>query len=111
MPGKPEKIDDAESQRLAKLRNEGPIKLDACLNQQIKEMPIIDQVATLSNTGRLMLYYEAVGKARLEGYSWKVISDAATGKKEYKDGQDLHRNYKSFCKNNGLEPVKIRKSK
>lgn len=101
-------MDSKETARLAKLRAEGPNKLQQCLQTQIRDLPILDQVASLADTGQLLVFYESVGQARLEGHSWKAISNAATGKHAYEDGQDLHRKYKSFCKNNGIKPVKMR---
>lgn len=111
MPIKAEEIDHKESKRLAKLRQDGPKKLEQCLQSQINDMPILDQVATLADTGQLSLFYEAVGQARTEDYSWRTITDAATGKSDYDSSRNFSLNYKSFCKNNGIEPVKIRGNK
>ena len=111
MPFPAEEIDKKESERLAKLRDKGTKELDECIQSKIQDSPIIDQVALLANTGRLHLFYETVGKARLEGHSWRAISSAANGGIEYKDGQRMNFVYRSFCKNNGIEPVKIRGNK
>lgn len=108
MPFKAEEIDPQEANRLAELREKGTKELDDCIQSRIKDLPVLDQVAMLSNTGRLHLFYDTVGRARLEGHSWRSVTTAAKGKSEYKDGQDFHRVYLSFCKNNGIEPVKIR---
>lgn len=104
-----ETIDPGEQKRLEKLRLEGEKNLDQWLERQIKQRPTLDQIALLSNTGRLQLYYEAIGKARLEGHSWLRISAAARGGETYKDGMEMHSRYRSFCRNNGIDPVKLRK--
>ena len=110
MPFKAEQIDDKESQRFAKLRDKGSKDLDACISTKVKDSPILDQVALLADTGRLHLFYEAVGKARLEGHTWLSIANAANGGSQYDSGKQLSLNYRSFCKNNNIEAVKIRGS-
>ncbi len=110
MPRSTEKISKDEDLRLAKLREEGPKKLDACLQDQIKNMPVLDRIATLAETGRLRFFYETVSEARLEGHSWLRIANAAKGVDTTRDSQDFYRVYLSYCKNNNVEPVKIRKN-
>lgn len=93
------------------LREAGPKEFDHCVKDKIKDLPTLKQLAKLANTGRLALLYETVGRARLEGHSWIAISAATTGLTTVRDGQAASQNYNSFCKNNNIEPVKIRGNK
>jgi len=110
MAANAEIIKEKEKDRLANLRHDGAKNLKKCLQNGIKDKPVIDRIALLADTGQLDLFYEAIGQARLEGYSWKMISTAATGESMYGHGHSIQLNYKSYCMNNNIEPVKVRKS-
>lgn len=101
-----EHINASQSKRFAKLRSEGNEKLDNCIKSQIKDLSTLERIASLSETGRLNAFYGAIGQARTEGHSWRLIAEAATGKSSVKDGQAVSQNYLSFCKNNSIEPIR-----
>lgn len=111
MINKAETFDSHNSKKYAILRDKGPKEIDKFLASKMQTYSTLEQIALLSNTGRLNFYYEVMGKARLEGHSWRAISEAATGKSDALAGQHLYHVYLSFCKNNNIEPVKIRGSK